>query len=151
MMMMPLLLQIMVMIVRVMMMMVTQISRHANLVLHVRMKGALLGSVDLALQVVIIIIIIPIILIIIMIHILIIIIIIPILTTIILITIIIIIMKQKARGSALFPFPTSAFKMLPGIELSNGVNNIIIHYTEHVDQCSPIFINIIITNVHQYF
>lgn len=37
-------------------------SRHANLVLHARMKGALLGSVDLALQ--------------------------------------------KARGSALFPFPT---------------------------------------------
>jgi len=53
------------------------LDRHANLVLHVRMKGALLGSVDLALQ--------------------------------------------KARGSALFPFPTSAFKMLPGIELSNGV------------------------------
>ena len=150
MMMMPLLLQIMVMIVMVMMMMVTQISRHANLVLHVRMKGALLGSVDLALQVVIIIIIIPIILIIIMIHILIIIIIIPILTTIILI-IIIIVMKQKARGSALFPFPTSAFKMLPGIELSNGVNNIIIHYTDHIHQCSPIFITIIITNVHQYF
>jgi len=53
------------------------LDRHANLVLHARMKGTLLGSVDLALQ--------------------------------------------KARGSALFPFPTSAFKTIPGIELSNGV------------------------------
>ena len=39
------------------------LPRHANLVIHIRMKGALLGSVDLALQ--------------------------------------------KARGSALFPFPTN--------------------------------------------
>ena len=31
--------------------MTKMICRHANLVLHVRMKGALLGSVDLALQV----------------------------------------------------------------------------------------------------
>ena len=31
--------------------MMIMICRHANLVLHVRMKGALLGSVDLALQV----------------------------------------------------------------------------------------------------
>ena len=28
---------------------------------------------------------------------------------------------QKARGSALFPFPTSAFPQLPGIELTNGI------------------------------
>ena len=28
---------------------------------------------------------------------------------------------QKARGSALFPFPTSAFSMVPGIELTNGI------------------------------
>ena len=31
--------------------MITTPDRHANLVLHVRMKGAILGSVDLALQV----------------------------------------------------------------------------------------------------
>ena len=36
-----------------MMVIMMTIFRHANLVLHVRMKGALLGSVDLALQVVI--------------------------------------------------------------------------------------------------
>ena len=118
-------------------------DRHANLVLHVRMKGAILGSVDLAMQV----------------------------STIILVhtTRSVIgqeirdrarsdedndvvedyydtlqashpgphhhphqnhqiragakrFLFQKARGSALFPFPTSAFKMLPGIELSNGVS-----------------------------
>ena len=31
--------------------MITTPDRHANLVLHVRMKGAILGSVDLAMQV----------------------------------------------------------------------------------------------------
>ena len=31
--------------------MITPPDRHANLVLHVRMKGAILGSVDLAMQV----------------------------------------------------------------------------------------------------
>ena len=36
-----------------MMVIMMTIFRHANLVLHVRMKGALLGSVDLALQVLI--------------------------------------------------------------------------------------------------
>jgi len=52
-------------------------DRHNNLVLHMRMPDAMLGSVDLALQ--------------------------------------------KARGSALFPMPTSMFSMVDGIELSNGV------------------------------
>ena len=28
---------------------------------------------------------------------------------------------QKARSSALFPFPSAALKMAPGIELSNGI------------------------------
>jgi len=52
-------------------------DRHNNLVLHMRMCDAMLGSIDLALQ--------------------------------------------KARGSALFPMPTSMFSMVDGIELSNGV------------------------------
>ena len=52
-------------------------DRHDNLVAHIRMKGALLGSIELA--------------------------------------------CQKARSSALFPFPSGAFKMIPGIELSNGI------------------------------
>ena len=52
-------------------------DRHDNLVAHIRMKNALLGSVDLA--------------------------------------------CQKARSSALFPFPSGAFKQFPGIELSNGI------------------------------
>merc|ERR1719305_825283 len=52
-------------------------DRHNNLVLHMRMCDAWLGSIDLALQ--------------------------------------------KARGSALFPMPTSMFSMVDGIELSNGV------------------------------
>ena len=73
------------------------------------MKGALLGSVDLAMQVVNVVVIITILCIFtvfkILIH---------------------IVLKQKARGSALFPFPTSAFKMLPGIELSNGVSVVIV-------------------------
>ena len=73
------------------------------------MKGALLGSVDLAMQVVNVVVII---------------------TTLCIFTIFIIlihiVLKQKARGSALFPFPTSAFKMLPGIELSNGVSFVIV-------------------------
>merc|ERR1719186_889986 len=51
-------------------------DRHDNLVAHIRMKNAVLGSVDLA--------------------------------------------CQKARSSALFPFPSGAFKQFPGIELSNG-------------------------------
>merc|ERR1712212_1035949 len=48
-------------------------DRHNNLVLHMRMCDAMLGSIDLALQ--------------------------------------------KARGSALFPMPTSMFSMVDGIEL----------------------------------
>jgi len=52
-------------------------DRHDNMVAHVRMKNALMGSVDLA--------------------------------------------CQKARSSALFPFPSAAFKGIPGIELSNGI------------------------------
>merc|ERR1712142_162023 len=52
-------------------------DRHNNLVLHMRMCDAMLGSIDLALQ--------------------------------------------KARGSALFPMPTSMFSMVDGIELSNGI------------------------------
>ena len=75
------------------------------------MKGALLGSVDLAMQVVNVVVIITTLCIF------------TIFTFIILIHIV---LKQKARGSALFPFPTSAFKMLPGIELSNGVSAVIV-------------------------
>ena len=52
-------------------------DRHDNLVAHVRMKKAPLGSVALS--------------------------------------------CQKARSSALFPFPSGLFKMFPGIELSNGI------------------------------
>ena len=89
------------------------------------MKGALLGSVDLAMQVVNVVVII---------------------TTLCIFTIFIIlihiVLKQKARGSALFPFPTSAFKMLPGIELSNGVSvvivigvDIVIVIVTNKDQC----------------
>merc|ERR1719483_1453518 len=52
-------------------------DRHDNLVAHIRMKNALLGSIELA--------------------------------------------CQKARSSALFPFPSVAFKQFPGIELSNGI------------------------------
>ena len=52
-------------------------DRHDNLVAHIRMKNAILGSVELS--------------------------------------------CQKARSSALFPFPSGAFKMFPGIELSNGI------------------------------
>ena len=52
-------------------------DRHDNLVAHIRMRNAPLGSVDLA--------------------------------------------CQKARSSALFLFPSGAFKQFPGIELSNGI------------------------------
>ena len=52
-------------------------DRHDNLVAHIRMKNALLGSIELS--------------------------------------------CQKARSSALFPFPSGALSMAPGIELSNGI------------------------------
>ena len=52
-------------------------DRHDNLVAHVRMKGAMLGSIDLA--------------------------------------------CQKARSSALFPFPSGGLVAVPGIEMSNGI------------------------------
>ena len=52
-------------------------DRHNNLVASIRMKGAPLGSIDLA--------------------------------------------CQKARSSALFPFPSAVLKMIPGVELSNGI------------------------------
>merc|ERR1712192_17294 len=56
---------------------IANMDRHNNLVLHMRMCDAMLGSIDLALQ--------------------------------------------KAKGSALFPMPTSMFSMVDGIELSNGI------------------------------
>ena len=52
-------------------------DRHNNLVASIRMKGAPLGSIELA--------------------------------------------CQKARSSALFPFPSEVLKMIPGVELSNGI------------------------------
>ena len=52
-------------------------DRHNNLVASIRMKGAPIGSTDLA--------------------------------------------CQKARSSALFPFPSALLKMVPGVELSNGI------------------------------
>ena len=52
-------------------------DRHDNLVAHVRMENAMLGTVDLS--------------------------------------------CQKAKSSALFPFPSEGLKGLPGIELSNGI------------------------------
>merc|ERR1740128_1111739 len=52
-------------------------DRHDNLVAHIRMKNALLGSVELA--------------------------------------------CQKARSSALFPFPSSAFAESSALQLSNGI------------------------------
>ena len=52
-------------------------DRHDNLVASIRMKGAPLGSIDLA--------------------------------------------CQKARSSALFPFPSEVLQMVPGLELSNGI------------------------------
>ena len=52
-------------------------DRHDNLVAHIRMKNALLGSVELS--------------------------------------------CQKARSSALFPFPSSAFADYSALQLSNGI------------------------------
>merc|ERR1719186_997811 len=52
-------------------------DRHDNLVAHVRMENAMLGTVDLS--------------------------------------------CQKAKSSALFPFPSAGLQGLPGIELSNGI------------------------------
>ena len=52
-------------------------DRHDNLVAHLRMKDAMLGSIDLA--------------------------------------------CQKARSSALFPFPSGGLVAVPGIEMSNGI------------------------------